>query len=135
MGFSGSVSTGSVPFLKPNSVVWVNSQPKYGGLGGSIYMGLAHQQSMWTKIVCTGIVPLPYMVAMLGKNRQNSVFFEGAKRICEHTRLLPCMVALVGLSLQAPPFSGSLTLLLVQKAPPMYSGLSGFVSTDSALYW
>jgi hypothetical protein len=104
MGFSGSFSTGSVPFLKPNSVVWVKSPPKYGGLGGSIYMGLAHQQSMWTKIVCTGIVPHPYMVSVVGPNRQDSVLFVGAHRICESTRLLPCMVALVGLSLRIHPF-------------------------------
>ena len=90
---------------------------------------------MWTKILCTGIVPLSYMVAVVGTNRQNSVIFEGANRICEHTRLLPCMVALVGLSLQAPPFSGSLTVLCVQKSPPMYGGLSGYVSTGSALVW
>ena len=88
---------------------------------------------MWTKILCTGIVPHPYMVAVVGTNRQNSVLFEGANRICERTRLLPCMVALVGLSLQALPFSGSLTLLCVQKSPPMYGGLSGYVSTGSAL--
>jgi hypothetical protein len=43
------------------------------------------------------------------------------------------MVALVGLSLQALPFSGSLTLLCVQKSPPMYNGLSGYVSTGSDL--
>ena len=120
----------------------------------SIYIGLAHQQSMGTNIVCTGIVPHPYMIDVVGTNRQDSVLFEGANRICERTRLLPCMVALVGLSLQAPPFSGSLTLLCVQslhpctvalmdmsqqapplsrsltmmyrqKSPPMYGGLSG----------
>jgi hypothetical protein len=88
---------------------------------------------MWTKILCTGIVPLPEMVAVLGTNRQNSVLFEGANRICEHNRLLPCLVALVGLSLQALPFSGSLTLLCVQKSPPINGGLSGYVSTGSAL--
>ena len=99
----------------------------------SIYIGLAHQQSMCTNIVCTGIVPHTYIVAVVGRNRQDSVLFEGANRICERTRLLPCMVALVGLSLQAPPFFGSLTLLCVQKSPPMYGGLSGYVSTGSAL--
>ena len=99
----------------------------------SIYICLAHQQSMCTNIVCTGIVPHTYIVAVVGRNRQDSVLFEGANRICEHTRLLPCMVALVGLSLQALPFSGSLTLLCVQKSPPMYGGLSGYVSTGSAL--
>jgi hypothetical protein len=54
---------------------------------------------MWIKILCTDIVPLPYMVTVLGTNRKNSVLFEGANGICEHTRLLPCMVVLVGLSL------------------------------------
>ena len=89
---------------------------------------------MWTKILCTGIVPHPYIFAVVGTIRQNSVLFEGANRICEHTRLLPCMVALVGLSLQALPFSGSLTLLCVQKSPPMYGGgFNGYVSTGSTL--
>jgi hypothetical protein len=99
----------------------------------SIYIGLAHQQSMGTNIVCTGIVPHPYMIDVVGTNRQDSVLFEGANRICYCTRLLPCRVALVGLSVQAPPFSGSLTLLCVQKSPPMYGELNGYVSTGSAL--
>jgi hypothetical protein len=73
------------------------------------------------------------MVAVVGTNRQDSVLFEGANRICECTRLLPCMVALVGLSLEAPPFCGSLTLLCIQKSPPMYDGLSGYFSKGSAL--
>jgi hypothetical protein len=80
---------------------------------------------MWTKILCTGIVPHPYIFAVVGTIRQNSVLFEGANRICEHTRLLPCMVALVGLSLLAPTLSLSLTMMYRQKSPPMYGGLSG----------
>ena len=124
-GFSGSVSTGSVPCWKPNSVVWAKSLPKYGGLGGYICIGLAHQQSMWNNIICTGIVPHPYMVAVVGLNRQDSDLFEQNNRVCESTRLLPCMVALVGLSLQALPLSGSLTMMYRQKSLPMYGGLSG----------
>jgi hypothetical protein len=46
---------------------------------------------MCTNIVCTGIVPNPYMVAVVGTNRQDSVLFQAANRICEHTRLLPCL--------------------------------------------
>ena len=67
------------------------------------------------------------MVGVEGTNRQDSDLFEGDNRICESSRLFPCMVALVDLSLQALPFSGSLTLLCVQKSPPMYGGLSGSI--------
>jgi hypothetical protein len=88
---------------------------------------------MCNNIVCTGIVPHPYMVTVVGTNRQDSVLFQMANRICERTRLLPCMVGLVGLSLQALPFSRSLTLLCVQKSPPMFGTLSGCVSTGSPL--
>ena len=37
----------------------------------SIYICLAHQQSMCTNIVCTGIVRHNYMVAVVGTNRQD----------------------------------------------------------------
>jgi hypothetical protein len=73
---------------------------------------------MCTNIVCIGIVPHPYMVAVVGTNRQDSVLFEGDNRIFEHTMLLPCMVALVGLSLLALPFSGSLTSCVFKSLHP-----------------
>jgi hypothetical protein len=103
----------------------VSSQVRWPS--GYIYLGRAYPQSMLTNIVYTGIVPHTYMVAVVGQNRQDSELFQEANRIGESTRLLPCMVDLVVLSLQALPFHGSLTLLCVQKSPPIYNGLSGHV--------
>jgi hypothetical protein len=96
---------------------------------GYIYLSRAYLQSVWNNIVCTGIVPHAYMEDVVVQNRQDSELFKGANRIGESTRFLHCMVALVGLSLQALPFCRSLTLLCAQKSPPTYNGLSGHVST------
>jgi hypothetical protein len=90
-----------------------------------MYGGLANLRPKWNNIVCRGIVPHPYIVAVVGTKRQDSELFEGANRVCENTRLLPCTIVLVGLSLHVLPLSSSVTVIYREKSPPMYGGLSG----------